>query len=318
MSTPNDDSRAPALLRARSLVLTERILGLCDRDPARPAYGCCDRNYWCYKLHDLANARFQEAALFFAAAAPRLAPEAAPAVLSLAGAAVRFWAARRHGDGSVDEVYPFERSFCATSMSAQAAAGAWLRLSAPPDVDFAVTGDWLAANDNPEVANQMAGAALALARIARITGKARYADAARDKVRSLVARQLPGGCYAEYGGPDAGYATITLALLAGYLDLVDDAAALASMRACAAFLESVTDADGLYDWRAMSRRTQFLYPSGLAYLESPVLGRLAAGLRRNVVINPLWMDDRYCIPLAADYLLAAERLDVRAGSGGGE
>ena len=110
-----------------------------------------------------------------------------------------------------------------------------------------------------------------------------------------------------------GYATITLALLAGYLDVVDDPAARASMLTCDEYLQSVVNIDGLYDWRATSRRTQFLYPSGLAALESPVLPRLITGLGLNVAINPIWMDDRYCIPLAADYLLAAERLDALAG-----
>jgi hypothetical protein len=305
-------SEAAPLLRARALILAERILGLGDRDEKRPTHGCFDRHYWCYKLHDLANARYQEAALYLSAARPFLRRETLPAVNGLIRAAILHWAARRHGDGSVDEVYPFERSFCATSMSAQAVAEAWLRLPDPPDVDFARTGDWLAASDNHEVANQMAGAAVALARIGRITGRARYIDSARQKARSIAARQLPGGCYAEYGGPDVGYATITLALLAGYLDTVDDDDAHASMRACGAFLEAVVDGDGLYDWRATSRRTQFLYPSGLAALGSPVLDRLATGLGRNVVISPLWMDDRYCIPLAADYLLAAERLDAGA------
>jgi hypothetical protein len=234
-------------------------------------------------------------------------------VNGLIRAAILNWTSTRHGDGSVDEVYPFERSFCATSMSAQAVAEAWLRLADPPDVDFTTTADWLAAHDNPEVANQMAGAAAALARIGRITGQARYIDAARSKVRTIIEHQLPDGCYSEYGGPDVGYATITLALLAGYLDVVDDPAARASMLTCDEYLQSVVNIDGLYDWRATSRRTQFLYPSGLAALESPVLPRLITGLGLNVAINPIWMDDRYCIPLAADYLLAAERLDALAG-----
>ncbi|GFK94869.1 hypothetical protein NNJEOMEG_02717 [Fundidesulfovibrio magnetotacticus] len=300
----------PALLRARSLILLERFLGLCDRDPGRPTHGLFDRTFWCYKLLDLANARFQEAALHLALAAPHARPGAAPAIRALARAAVEAWARLRHPDGSVDEVYPFERSFCATSMSAQAAALAWELLPEKPRVDFAPTADWLAARDNPEVANQMAGACAALARIGRITGRERYLKAARDKFRAIAARQLASGCYAEYGGPDVGYATITMALLAGYHEITADPEALDSLRACEAFLLDAVDENGLYDWRATTRRTQFLYPSGLAALRSPVIERLASGLRKDVVINPLWMDDRYSIPLAADYLLAARRLDA--------
>jgi len=35
-----------------------------------------------------------------------------------------------------------------------------------------------------------------------------------------------------------------------------------------------------------------------------VFRRIENGLKENGIINPLWMDDRYSIPLAVDYLLA--------------
>lgn len=305
------ESRA---LRTKALLLAHRFLGLGDRDPSRSTYGCFDRHYWCYKLHDLANARCQEAALFLALAAPLASADTSRSLFAMSRAAMRFWSATRHRDGSVDEVYPFERSFCATSMSAQAVAGAWLLVPDPPALDFTPTADWLARNNNPEVANQMAGACLALARISHITGRNEYLRAAREKFAVIADRQLSCGSYAEYSGADAGYATITLALLAGYHDLCEDPTVLVSMRACATWLEGLVDENGLYDWRSMSRRTQFLYPSGLAALESPILKRMGHGLARDVMINPLWMDDRYSLPLAIDYLLAATRLDGRAGT----
>jgi len=64
------------------------------------------------------------------------------------------------------------------------------------------------------------------------------------------------------------------------------------------------DENGLYDYSETSRKTKFIYPSGLMRLNSPIVNRLRNGLLKNMVINPLWMDDRYCIPLATDYLSA--------------
>lgn len=298
------------LLLKRSLVLTERLLGLCDRRPSSPTAGCFDRYYWCYKMHDLANTRFQEAAQFLATALPHYDEGSKPGIVETTISAIQFWARNRNTDGSVNEAYPFERSFCATSMSAAAVCDAWLRLDTPPEVDFDITGKWLMSKENPEVANQMAGATLALERISRITGNEKYSQGAKDKFDRLADHQLENGCYGEYGGADIGYASITLSLLAKYHQLSGGDEVLASMNRCAEYLESQVDDNGLYEWQSTSRRTQFLYPFGLAYLKSPVFERLLNGLARNVVINPLWMDDRYCIPLATDYLLCVEAISL--------
>ncbi len=306
---PNSPELAQ-LFRSRSLLLTERILGLCDRNPESETAGCCDRHYWCYKLHDMANARCQETVSFLVQATPHLAAPYRPAILDLTRRAISFWAERRHPDGSVDEIHPYERSFCATAMSAQAVAQAWLLLENPPEVDFVPTARWLGVNDNPGAPNQTAGACLALERIAGITGDTAYSRMALKKFQRIARRQLANGCYAEYGGPDVGYATITLSLLAGYHALTGSAEVLDSMRRCEQYLLKVVDEQGLYAWEKTSRRTQFLYPGGLAYLESELLSRLTRGLEHNVVLQPLWMDDRYCVPMAADYLWASECLSV--------
>ncbi len=299
----------PSMLQSRSLLLLERILGQADRNPASRTYGCFDRYYWHYRLHDLANARFQEATLFLAKALEYLDSRYRQPVRELIRAGIDFWASSRNSDGSVNEIYPYERSFCATSMSAHATSCAAMLLDIEAAVDWQKTGDWLLANHNPDVTNQMAGAGAALARIGHLTGSVRYLDGAREKVAVIIDKQLPSGCYLEYDGADTGYATITLALLASYHEQTGDARALDSMQRCESYLAGQVRSDGSYDWRHTSRRTQFIYPSGLAYLRSPVLERLRVGLARNVVVNPLWMDDRYSIPLAADYLTAFHYLD---------
>ena len=53
----------------------------------------------------------------------------------------------------------------------------------------------------------------------------------------------------------------------------------------------------------MSRKTQFIYPYGFAVFEKfSVLQKLENGLERNLILNPTWMDDRYCIAFTLDYL----------------
>ena len=39
---------------------TPRILSQIDRDPNSPTYGCCDRNFWHYKIRDFPSAILQQ------------------------------------------------------------------------------------------------------------------------------------------------------------------------------------------------------------------------------------------------------------------
>ncbi|MBU1743021.1 MAG: hypothetical protein KKC37_15905, partial [Proteobacteria bacterium] len=99
-----------------ALAVAPRILGLGDRDPASPTYGCWHRDFWRYLTADFPCAWFQAAALYLARLY-RLSDETnrfagREAVRAWALAAVNFTLGIRHKDGSLDEAYPFERSYC--------------------------------------------------------------------------------------------------------------------------------------------------------------------------------------------------------------
>lgn len=297
-----------------------RILGLCDRDSASETFGCCDRYYWHYRLLDLPNARFQEvcwllALLYVHPFDPRYYRNSR--VLEWIGAQIEYWLNIRNNDGSVNEVYPFERSFCATSFSTLAITESLLLLG--NDLPFErnrlkKTGDWLIRNGNPEVSNQEAACLAALRNLAELLGDARYEVAVARRKADLLKRQHVQGFFPEYGGMDIGYLSITLSLLALFTDRTPDAEMLAAGRKAAAFLEPRIAPDGCYDNTGTSRRTQYLYPAGLARFTPQVLGRLESGLARDVILSPQWMDDRYCIAFAIDYLLASRMSEVRRPS----
>ena len=42
-----------------------RILGLIDRDIDSETYGCCDRNFWMYKITDFSSGIIQQCSLTF-------------------------------------------------------------------------------------------------------------------------------------------------------------------------------------------------------------------------------------------------------------
>jgi len=302
---------------------TARALGLADRDAGSPTFGCCDRNYWHYKIIDFANARFQEAGHLFALAYAIEAPGNAffrkARMLEWGRAAWRFWLARRNSDGSLAEVYPNEHSFCATAFSAAGFVESVARLGGAPAwadelAKAAATMDWLAENRNPDVGNQMAASLHALTGYARLTGDPKHASAAAARRADVLAMAQSDGTLPEYGGRDLGYQTVSLASLVRVLRISrGDPEIEALIRKGLALVESGLDADGRADPAKNSRGTQFVYPSALAAFNSPALERIAAGLARGRILRPVWMDDRYCIAFASDYWLAfaeGSRADV--------
>jgi hypothetical protein len=222
---------------AESTMLLPRFLGLLDREPSSGTYGCVDRNYWHYSLLDLPNARYQELAWLLALACQATPSQlaASPSLQGLSGhpkllawvqATVNFWLQHRHPDGSVDEVYPYERSFCATAFSTATLAetrhllGPKLALSPHTLVN---TGRWLASHQNPTVSNQQAASLLALYHLAQLTDDAQIKAGLAKRRQALLADQHPDGTWVEYGGLDVGYLTITLAMLAVYVQHSHDA-----------------------------------------------------------------------------------------------
>lgn len=301
------------LFRDIALAQVPRILGFGDRDGESATGGCFDRAYWHYLLKDFANARFQECALLLAILYTRDFPgnrfHGRPAVRRWIHAAVRFWMRIQNPDGSFNEYYPFERSFVATAFSTYAVSETLILLgdgelssSVLPAVVRA--GEYVAAHDNLDVANQMAGALAALYNCHLVTGDPRFAEAAGEKKRLLFGMQDSTGSFREYGGLDVGYLSICLSYLMKYYRASGDRSVLGPAGGAARLLEERVGPDGAFDWRATSRRTQYLYPHGLALSGSPVVDRLLHGLGANAIVSPAWMDDTFCAPLTIDYLLA--------------
>lgn len=297
-----------------ALDVVPRMLGLCDRQAASPTAGCCDRNYWHYRLLDVPNARFQEAGLLFALAYTTPHPansfHGQRRLEEWVRFVWRYWLTRRNGDGSIAEVYPYERSFCATSFSTAAflesvrltgGIEAWSDELAAAERTLV----WLDRNANPAVSNQMVASWHALAGFAHLTGDERFEKAARRRRDRCLALQTVDGVWPEYGSLDVGYQTVTMSGLASIAGLTpqDEALADSLVRADAAIRDRI-GADGSVAVERNSRSTQYIYPHALAHLTSPLFDRLLEGLDNGRVLRPTWMDDRYCHAMAADYLLA--------------
>jgi hypothetical protein len=285
-----------------------RILGFIDNNPLSKTYGCFDRYYWHYKILDFPNSRFQEAALVLSLTHSINHPEnrfyKSALIKKWAMAGINFWGKMRHLDGSTDESYPFERHFCSTAFSLFAVTEALLLFNEKAEFSLANTGKFIISHNNLDVANQMTCAALALYNLYLLTGEQEYKSRFEDKLELLLGMQSKEGFFMEYGGFDAGYDSITLSLLAVLYKKTGKEAIKNAALHCIKNLDSVVEDDGYFAIENMSRKMQFLYPFGFAAFNSDIVKRIENGLQQNVIVNPAWLDDRYCIPLITNYLLA--------------
>jgi len=284
-----------------------RILGLGDRNPYSKTFGCFDRYYWHYKLLDFANARFQESALILAL----LYTDDSDGnifynrqtIYQWAIGAIKFWAEIQRRDGSFDELYPHEHCFCSTAFSTCAITESMLILDARCCLEsVAKAGNWLSHNENLRAANQMIASLLALYNVYLLTGDEKFQQAADEKLSKVLELQASEGFFPEYGGYDIGYLSICISYLAKYYKKTQNSKVYESLDKSVRFAQGKLRDNGSYDYSKTSRGTQYLYPHGLMIIAPHIIEKHIAGLESNEIMNPCWMDDRYCIPLTIDYL----------------
>ncbi len=310
---------AAAILGMEAILQVPRVLGLMDRDRRSRTYGCAERYYWHYRFHDFPNARFQETAELLALAFqfqhPRNPFHQQERVRDWALAAERYWESICRADGSFDEAYPFERSFCATAFSTLHATETLVVLGKEPLMDLSPIGRWLCRRDGLDTTNQRAASAAALANLGTLLGIDRYLAAAASRAADIRARQNRAGYFIEYGGEDVGYSSITLSALALYARRAGDRQFSDWVRSQASALGSRLDKDGAYSYAEQSRSTRFFYPFALAWAGDESIHKISMGVTSDRILRPSWMDDRYAAPFAADYLRSAVELSSQSGAG---
>ncbi|MGJ3259977.1 MAG: hypothetical protein ACFE0S_10275 [Rhodospirillales bacterium] len=288
-----------------------RALGLTNRQESKETYGCADRAYWHYCQIDFANARFQEAGLLLSYAWVTPVPGSPyyrnARVLNWIVGIWSWWLGARTADGAVAETYPNERSFCATAFSAASFIESTFLLRdaynwRPMLQSAGSTMHWLATHENLDAANQIAASYKALAGYATLTGKDAHRTWAVQRRDTLLAT-MNDGVLPEYGDFDSGYQSLSLAEMSATERLFgsDPKIAAAKQDGLRALRDRFTVPAG-FEPELNARRTQYLFPSGLIeaedFLEDDIMPMIEAGR----ILRPGWMDDRYFIGLATDYL----------------
>src|SRR3989338_1736691 len=95
-----------------------RILSLYDADNFSPTYGCGDRLFWGWKISDFPNGTFQGGAHALAISLKLGLYKNEQFILEVIKSSIRAVEKIRRKNGSLEEAFPFENSFCVTALAA--------------------------------------------------------------------------------------------------------------------------------------------------------------------------------------------------------
>jgi hypothetical protein len=274
---PGDFEQSCAVLRRRVLTACRYALSAENRDRWAPAYGCCDRRYWAWKLVDFPEATFQRLVAPLAWCAGQAEDDTGiprAVLVEAVAAGLTYSAAIQHADGSFDQAFPHEHSCGATAFLAAALAATRARAAGFLDAAVLAATDrmlqraagFLCRRDEAHgyIANHRAGAAYALLRCGELYNEARFTTRGRAVLDALLSRQSPEGWFPEYGGADPGYQTLLMHYLAQIQDHWPDARLAAALAGSLDFLAWFAQPDGSFGGEYGSRRTRVYYPGGIA------------------------------------------------------
>jgi len=283
-----------------------KILSSIDSNPLSKTYGCLDKNYWCYKTSDFPSSRFQEAmlslALLYTTKFSGNTYYDNKKIKELAVAALNFWSKIQKKDGSYDEWYPNEHSFCATSFSLYSATETYLLLNLNDNNiinKFLRSAKFLFKSE--KVANQEIGSITALYNVYLIKRYDKIKEIIDNKLNNL--KQNQEGWFYEYNGPDFGYQTLSIEFLAKYYEKSKDRRVLSIIDKALEFMKYFVQPDGSIS-KIGSRNTQLFFPYGFEAINNNISNYIAEICYKNIKnnLNPEKMDDRYSFPYHISYL----------------
>lgn len=284
-----------------------------------------DRYYWAWGLIDFGNATFQGAVHGLARLWRNgMWPYSTPQELFLERINSMFVATGRltRKDGSLEEAFPNEGSYCVTALVAYDLLCAlellsseidghrqscWQRIIQPL-IEYLIKAD----ESHAMISNHLATAVAALVRWHKLTGGSAAERKARALLERILACQSREGWFQEYDGADPGYQSLCTCYLADVHMQRPDWELLEPLKQSVKFLCYFAHPDGSFGGMYGSRNTRFYYPSGVLALakESKYAASLAEfmeiSIAKQQVVTCSSMDEPNLIPMFNAYCWAAE------------
>jgi hypothetical protein len=304
------------LFASEAITQIPKILTLMDRNVHSPTYGCCDRNFWQYKIIDFPSGMAQEFVLPLALAygtAISGNPFYQQAVVQdWVEAGIVYAARSAHPDGSCDDYFPFERAGGAAAFSLLACIDSYRLLGLKNEEVlrfFVQRADWLAHhNESGQLTNHQALIVLCLELLGQLLGSARWDRPRVQRLERVLSWQNPEGWFQEYEGCDPGYHTLTISCLARIEQLRPDPRIREALVKAVALAAEFVHPDGSYGGEYASRNTYNFFPHGFELVGQwlpAALGindQFLIGLQHG--LGPCYADDHIIGHHTWNYLLA--------------
>lgn len=260
-----------------------RLLSMFDADCTSRSYGMGDRYYWAWGLIDFGNGTFQGAAHGMARLWRHgLWPYDTPTeqFISRIDSLFNATANLTRKDGSLEEAFPNEGSYCVTALVAFDLLSAhdllrpeigeqmdsrWQAIVAPM-IDYLKKAD----ETHAMISNHLATAVAALARWHSLTQAFDAELRARQLLDRILLNQSEEGWFKEYEGADPGYQSLCIYYLADVHKIRPDWQLLEPLRRSIQFLWHFAHPDGSFGGLYGSRCTRFYYPAGVLALASEI------------------------------------------------
>jgi hypothetical protein len=247
-----------------------KILTLMDRNVHSPTYGCCDRNFWHYKIIDFPSGMAQEFVLPLALAYETNLPEnpfyQQKIIPQWVEAGILYAARSTHADGSCDDYFPYERAAGAAAFSLLACIDGYtlLKLNNPIALGFfAKRADWLAKHhESGRLTNHEALIVLCLELLSNLLQTSQWERAKVQRLERVLSWQSSEGWFQEYEGCDPGYHTLTISCLARIYQFNSDLRIKEALIKAVELAAQFVHPDGSYGGEYTSRNTYNFFPHG--------------------------------------------------------
>ncbi len=300
-----------------------RVLSLFDNDRFSATYGIGDRNYWAWAQTDFPNGTFQGFAnglskLYKAGLLNDFFTETTFA--AFIGSVFDGASKSQNGNGSLNEAFPNEQSWCVTALVAYDLVTALENIEFFDGETKAIKIEKIApmfefmqknVENHAYISNHLVTAAAAFLKWQQLTGESSYEKDAERIVDSVIKSGGSEGWFREYGGFDAGYQTITTQYLEEIVNLRPNWNLDEQLNASLEFISNFFNPDGSFGGLIGSRQTSFFYPGGFHLLakRNQLATKISNTAKKRIIANQIVsldaIDSGNLTPLFNSYCIAA-------------
>jgi len=253
--------------------LIDRALNLRCIDLGSPQYGSFDRDFWLYRtIRGFQSGPYQHVMAGFAYLSQSATYSATYDCIEIAKSTLSQWIRQRNRNGSANEWYRNEQSYCATAVGLHAATETALILNQNRGPDshtneleaLVSSARWLSSRHNPLATNQNVASAVGRWNLGRLLGDRATQEAAEASIRRVIDQFDQLGYLSEYGGIDIGYTLLSLDLLISSHSAGCEQASPLAARICDG-LRNLVSKGGDFPFALGSRGTHHPFYAGVHY-----------------------------------------------------